>query len=157
MSYNKNESTSTTVYADEISPDSLMHDFRGRPIVLLLAATVMIHAVLLGVFSIGYLKTELFGENTAGMKKEERLDAAVKEARAALTKIAERHDLSPQELSRQFGERDGQPSAAGKSTNVPTGASDDSRPPSSIEKELRETKVGPEMPEIPEDEDDLFD
>lgn len=153
---------------NEVSPDSLMSDFRGRPIVAILAVTLVVHSVLVGVFSIGYLKNHFLGEDTSGMSKEERLDIAVREATTSLRKIAERHGLSPQELSSRFAADDarsiptaGQPAAAPGSQ--PTGPIGQNTPPeaeepeSAIEKTLQEKAVGPELPDlVPEDEDDLF-
>ena len=154
-------------FVDEVSPDSLMGDFRGRPFVAILAFTVIVHAVLIGVFSFGYLKNQVLGEDTSSLSEEERMDIAVREATSSLRDIAERHGVSPQDLSDRF-------SAGGLTTNSNSTSPPDTAgeqdapadgddttpegPQSAIEKELQETKDGPELPDLPsiEDEDDLF-
>ncbi len=163
----KEQSTSYAgrTYADDVSPDSLMSDFRGRPIVAVLIFTLVVHVVLVGVFSIGYLKNRVLGEDTSVMSKEQRLDIAVREATTSLREIAERHGLSPQELSSRFaaGDLRSTPTTSPKSgapiveevPPVPDPASEE--PGSAIEKTLQEKAVGPDLPDLaPEEEDDLF-
>lgn len=160
---------SPSSYKPEISPDSMMGDFRGKPIVAILIFTVVIHAVFIGVFSIGYLKRSLLGEDTSSMTEDERMDIAVREGTAALRKIAERHDVSVQDLSDRFS--DGKPktiappadtaaapgeSASGAAT-PPADAGEE--PDSEIERELLKKEEGPAQPALDgglEDEDDLF-
>ncbi len=150
-------------YPDDVSPDSLMSDFRGRPIIIILAFTVVVHLLLVGVFSIGYLKKEILGEGTAAMSEEQRLDAAVLEATKAFRDIAERHDVSPQELSSRFADTKlrppskGDPNPAKKNPPVVDEPAP-KEPGSPIEQKLNEKAVGPDLPDLaPEDEeDDLF-
>ncbi len=157
--------------ADEVSPDSLMSDFRGRPVVTILAFTVIVHVVLVGVFSVRYLKNEVLGEDTSSLSEEERLDLAVDEATKSLRKIAERHGISPQDLSERFAKGDSTPdtTATSKPANPdtrntppkPDGTSDDptaKEPKSAIEKELKKKADGPDLPDLPpiEEEEDLF-
>ena len=100
------QTSATSVYPDEVTPDSMMNDFRGRPVVGILSFTVIVHVVLISVFSFGYMKNELFGEDTSSMSEDERLKVAVQEATTSLREIAERHGLSPQDLTTQFAGRD---------------------------------------------------
>ena len=128
---------------------------------------MIFHVVLIGVFSFGYLKNELLGKDTSSLSEEERMEVAVREATSSLRKIAERHGVSPQDLSERF--------TAGGATPKPRPASqpataeeqvtpDDSEesppdePQSAIEKELQAREAGPELPDLPsiDDEDDLF-
>ena len=90
------------------------------------------------------------------------MDVAIREATSSLREIAERHGVSPKELSERFSES--------KSSAKPKPPVDEQRTPaegddsvpnesqSAIEKELQERKDGPELPELPsiEEEDDLF-
>ncbi len=152
-------------YADDVSPDSLMSDFRGRPIVAILVFTLVVHVILVGVFSVGYLKNRFLGEDTSAMSKEQRLDVAVREATTSLREIAERHGLSPQELSSRFAaggvppvSTTGPPPEAGTVEDTPPVSDPASaEPDSAIEKTLQEKAVGPDLPDLaPEEEDDLF-
>ena len=159
------QTSATSVYPDEVTPDSMMNDFRGRPVVGILSFTVIVHVVLISVFSFGYMKNELFGEDTSSMSEDERLKVAVQEATTSLREIAERHGLSPQDLTTQFAGRDARPATSpptiepSKSeTPGETAASDE--PQSAIEKELNTKGSGPTLPDLPPDlpteEDDLF-
>ena len=162
------QKTATSEYADDVTPESMMSDFRGRPVVRILSLTVVVHVVLVGVFSLGYLKRELLGEDTSGKSEEERLKIAVQEAKSSLLEIAERHGLSAQDLTDQFAAAKAPPasSAAGESAGPsgpeatsPTTSGPD-EPESAIERELNTTTDGPDLPELPPDlpaeEDDLF-
>lgn len=164
--------TSKPTNADEVSPDALMSDFRGRPVVTILAFTIIIHVVLIGVFSIGYLKNELLGEDTSALSEDERLNLAVEEATKSLRKIAERHGVRPQDLSERFSSNGArsptqettEPQVPGTNdTPLPTETSEEpnpttAEPPSAIEKELQEKADGPDLPDLPPiaEEEDLF-
>ena len=88
-------------YEEGVSPDSLMGDFRGRSVMTIVIFTVIIHVVIIGTTSFGYLKTEVFGA-TEDMTKEQRIEAAVKEATSSIRELAEKYELSPQEISDRF-------------------------------------------------------
>ena len=161
--------------AEEISPDSLLNDFRGRPVVSIAVFTIIVHAILVGVFSIGYLKASVLGDSTEGLSEEERMDVAVREATKSLREIAERHGMNPQEFSSHFAEKDSistSPSTTSEpiseTASTPSaepvpgqpGATDatDDKPKSAIEQKLEEKAAGPELPDLNaiEEEDDLF-
>ena len=159
--------TKDPTYSDEVSPDSLMSDFRGRPIVGILAFTVIVHILLIGVFSIRYLKNEVLGADTSSLSEEERLELAVDEATKALRKIAERHQVSPQDLSERFA-GDSRPTTKAKPANLDQqettldepspGEPSPDEPQSAIEKELQKKEDGPALPNLPslDEEEDLF-
>jgi len=149
---------------DKVSPESLMSDFRARPIFGLVTAALLAHVLLIGVFSMGYLKKQLLGDDTASMTKEQRIDSAVREATTALREIAERHNMNPQEFSSRFGDKSthgATPSATTTSqpaatvfTNKPDASSE---PNSAIEKALDKKEAGPQLPPMkPDKDDDLF-
>jgi hypothetical protein len=165
MSDEQTSATATPVYSDEVTPDSMMNDFRGRPVVGILSFTVIVHVVLISVFSFGYMKNELFGEDTSSMSEDERLKVAVQEATTSLREIAERHGLSPQDLTTQFAGRDARPVTSPPAiepseSETPGGAASPDAPQSAIEKELNTKGSGPILPDLPPDlpteEDDLF-
>lgn len=147
-------------YTDDVVPDSLMDDFRGRPILTLLVFTVVIHVVIVAVSSLPYLKNQLFGADNSALSHEERLDLAVKEATASLRAVAREYDVKPQDLSNRFASG---ANAATSSTSVEPGepanvqATALTESSSAIEKKTNQKSVGPDQPALaPEDEDDLF-
>ena len=160
---------------NDVSPDSLMSDFRGRPIAAIVAFTVIVHVVVVGGFSLGYMKNAVFGENTSSMSETERLDMAVRDASTSLREIAERYGISPQELSDRFAEGKTQsstgdsagteessalPQQATSETSTTASGSGESQSPqagSAIESELEIEAAGPQVPELPSlEEEDLF-
>ncbi|OUX04906.1 MAG: hypothetical protein CBE00_11720 [Planctomycetaceae bacterium TMED240] len=159
--------------ADDVSPDSLMSDFRGRPIAAIVAFTVIVHVVVVGGFSVGYMKNAVFGEDTSAMSETERLDMAVRDATTSLREIAERYGISPQELSDRFAEGKTQssitdstkaaetPATAQQATSEASMTSSDQlgsqQPGSAIESELQIEAAGPQVPALPSlEEEDLF-
>lgn len=165
MSDEQTSATATPVYSDEVTPESMMNDFRGRPVVGILSFTVIVHVVLLSVFSFGYMKNELFGEDTSSMSEDKRLKVAVQEATTSLREIAERHGLNPQDLTSQFAGRDARPATSPpppepSGPETPGEAAGPDEPESAIEKELNTKGRGPASPDLPPnlptEEDDLF-
>ncbi|MBT3201813.1 MAG: hypothetical protein HN350_18075 [Phycisphaerales bacterium] len=161
MTTEQTTDTAGQTYPDDTSPDSLMGDFRGRPIIKILILTLLVHAVLIGVFSIGYLKEQLLGEDTSEMSKEQRIEVAVREATRELKKIADRHEMSVQELSDQFASGKPRPVTPPTTrkpvepTTQPGG--DPTKPESAIEKTLKTKTDGPDLPDLaPKEDDDLF-
>jgi len=167
---------------DEVSPDALMRDFRGRSIIGLLAFTVLIHAVIVGAIGFGYFKEkveEVFLANDASaVSEEEQLNLAVEELTTALNEIADRHDLTPRELSARLAEGgtkspatttakpeepagENPPDADAPATDpvathpgpsepsVTDTTSESETPGSTIEETLGTTEAGPELPDLP--------
>ena len=166
MTEEQSASTPAQTYTDDVSPDSLMSDFRGRPIIAILAFTVIAHVVVVGGFSIGYMKNAVFGEDTSSMSEKDRLDMAVREATTSLREIAERYGISPQELSERFANGDTQPNTivTSQQVNPDAPASEigsqepgSQEPKSVIETELQIEAAGPDLPDLPSlEEEDLF-
>ncbi|MBI1337217.1 MAG: hypothetical protein GC164_09680 [Phycisphaera sp.] len=172
---NDKKTPSPTVQdVDQVSPDSLLNDFHGKPLFRVILFTVVVHVLFIGVFSVGYIKEQVFGSSTASMNREQKLDSAVKEGTAALREIAQRYDLNPEDLSGQFGGRT-QSISTPDTSNTPSNPQDAATPPdtgstqqaapeqptteqptSEIEKTLQHKEPGPEVPKLPSDEDDLF-
>ena len=131
----------------------------------ILIFTVIVHAAILLLGTVvPWAWGMVAGPDVTELKEEERLELAVKEARATLSDIAKEYGLkSPDELSRRLagGARPapkpdpadpegGQPEAGGT-------PEDPAEEPSEIEKEINKVAPGPETPPIPEDDDeDLF-
>ena len=86
-------------HTQPVSPDTLMSDFRGKPIVAIVIFTLIAHGLFIGVFSLGYLRDQVLGEDTSSLSEDERMDIALDEGTKALREIAERHNLSVQDLS----------------------------------------------------------
>ena len=139
-----------------------MESFQGKSLKSIILFTVVIHAVLLIGTSVPYLFGAVTGEDTSELSEEERLQAATKEATAAMRAIAERYQLQPQELSSRFA--DGSPKApAAVTEESDTGAEaapeanpeeGDGEPESIIEQEINKAEKGPELP--PVEDEDLF-
>lgn len=150
----------TPAYKQEVSPDALMSDFRGKPIIRILIFTVIIHVCVIGVFSFGYLKEQVLGEDTSQLSEQERLEVAVREGTTALRKIAERHEISVQDLSASFGQSapppavPAAPEAADSGTGqTPADPADGDKPASEIERALQETAPPPAEPDLDNDLD----
>ena len=178
MTEEQSVAVSAKTYSDDVSPDSLMSDFRGRPIIAILAFTVIAHVIVVGGFSIGYMKNAVFGEDTSAMSEKERIDMAVRDASTSLREIAERYGISPQELSDRFANGETQVNSASTvnatstentatstqqaNSNTPTDAagaatSETQEPISAIETELQIEAAGPDLPNLPSlEEEDLF-
>ena len=124
---------------DDVSPDSLMADFRGKGLVPILILTVVVHLVVFGGTSVGYLKDELMGPATDEMSQEEKVDAAVKEATIAIREIAEKYGLSAQDVSDQF-------SKGGSRTSKIAGSNEEDEPA-----DASPTSTAPSPPTVPED------
>ena len=157
-----------------VSPDALMSDFRGRPILTIVVFTILIHAVVIGGFSFAYLKDTVFGKDTSGLSEQERLNQAYKEATQELPKIAEKYNVSAQALTDRLSNGDGvvevdasgveSKSSSPKNATQPTEdqslpSTDSSNPKSAIEAELEKQESGPAIPDLPDGlplEDDLF-
>ena len=151
---------------DEVSPDDLLSDFRGKSVASIVIFTVVIHAIVLFGTSAPYLmKTFLKGESSK-LTEEQKIENAKRDATASLRKIAKKHGINPQDLSDQLGggtkattkssaPQKGKP----KSTETPAApkTSEPEKPKSAIEKELDKKAKGPVLPKVPNDtEEDLF-
>jgi hypothetical protein len=121
---------------------------------------VVIHAVLLLGTSIPFLMKAVTGKDTSGLSEQERMELAMKDATESLREIAEEHGLNVQDISNNFS--DGSSKASTKpeakepdSPESKIGAGDPD-PQSTIEKDLKVKKDGPEVPKVVDDEEDLF-
>lgn len=152
---------------DAVSPDELMDDFRGRPIAKIVVVTLIAHVLVVGAFSIGYLKDQLLGVDTSQLSEEERLDIAVREGTTALREIADRHNVNVQDLSSRFAGGARKPATpppaddpAQPDAPAPPPVDPDApnKPDSAIEQQLKETADGPAKPDLAplEEDDDLF-
>ena len=148
--------TDEQTYPSDVSPDSLMSDFRGRGILAILAFTVIVHLVIVVGSSYSYLREEVFGEDTSTLSESDRIDLAVREATTALREIAEKHGISPQDLSSRFASNGLQ--AAPKQALAPgvtASPASPEEPKSPIEQTLQKKDDGPDQPDLSA-EDDLF-
>jgi hypothetical protein len=145
-------------YAADITPDSLMADFRGRGIVTILVFTVIVHLVVVVGSSIPYLRAEVLGANTSKMSKDKRVEIALREATIALKEIAEKHELKPQDITSKFASGGSRTSKATTTKSVDEVMNESPKDPegpiSDIENKLREKAVGPDEPDLSGDDDD---
>ena len=151
---------------DGVSPDELLGHFKGRKVITVILVALVLHAVVIFGTSYSFLKNQVFGPDTTEMSKEEKLKVAVAEATSALGDIAERHNISVDELIAKFattGSRSSKISEEGssetKETAPPAGAVDESpaaeadEEKSAIEKNLATPKEGPDIGEEKIDDD----
>ena len=147
----------------EISPDELMEDFRGRSVTSIVIFTIVAHLIVLVVaVGVPFLWGLVMGSDVKELSEETRKELAVKEARASLTEIAKEYGLkSVDDLSRQMA-GGARPASKPKAVEPVAPASDGEgegagEPKSAIEKELEKVEAGPDVPPVPEDEEeDLF-
>jgi transposase-like protein len=144
----------------DVTPESLMDNFKGPKLVRLLIITVVAHVVVVLVTSLPYLKDSLFGKDTSKMSQEEKIKIAVADASASIRKIAEKHGLTPQDISAQFST--GGSRTAAKVEPAETVAkepdvkpSEPERPKSEIEKKIETISEGPKVPDFA-NKDDIF-
>jgi len=152
---------------DEVSPDSLMRDFRGHKLLLLVVVAIVVHAVLFLGSSLGFIRKELFGTDTSEMSKEDRVKVALGEATSALGEIVERHNLTVDDLTERFASAGSRASQVQSDVGTADGGSADkpedapaetpaAAPPqpdvTEFEKNLPQATVGPDSP-MTDDED----
>ena len=151
---------------NDVTPDDLMSDFRGKGIVPILIFTVFVHGVLLLGSSVPWLLETIGGGVDQDIAEEERMKEAVREATGSLRDIAEKYGIHPEELSSQFSKGSKPAPAVAKeetkpeppaNTVTPPATPTPNEPQSAIEKELNVEAKGPAVPAIPEEkEEDLF-
>ena len=150
----------TETQKNETTPGQWMERFQGSSLKTIIAFTVVVHAVLLLGTSIPFLMESVLGANTSKMSEEEKIESAVSEAKASLSKIAKEHGLNVEEISSQFSA--GTSASSKPASKTPTTSADAAEvkpdePKTGIEKELDLKKDGPALPEIKDDgEEDLF-
>lgn len=147
---------------NDVTPESLMDNFRGPGFIKMVVVTVVVHIVVLIGASLPYLKRTIFGADSSKMTKEQKMENAMDDATSALRKIAAQHGLNPQDISDQFaatGSRTVKPDAAvsGDSKDaaaVTVKSAEPEKPKSAIERELEKSVKGPEIPAV--GNDDIF-
>ena len=151
----------------DVTPDDLLNDFRGRSIFPILILTVVVHAVLFVGTSVPWLMAKFNGGVNKGASEEVRMKDAVREATSSLREIADKHGIHPEELSSQFTKgskpasrpvtKQSAETKPAPDTDTPTSTTPTDEPKSSIEKELEVEAKGPAVPAIPQEtEEDLF-
>lgn len=137
----------------EVTPDSLLGKFHGRSVMPLVVFTVVVHAVVLLGSSVPFLWRTCYGPGE--LTEEQRAEKAVEDATAAIREIAEKYELSPQDISKSFGKRS--PTAAAEAPPPIATPDNSGEPPegpkSEIEKQLDVKADGPAVPSM---DDDLF-
>lgn len=150
----------------DATPDALMEKFKGRGLKQVLVFTVVVHVVvILGSSVPFFVRTALAGDR-AKLSEQERIKVAVEDASAALTRIAKKHGLNPQDISSQFGGSGSRTSKSGDAverapetdTSRTTAPAEDSPDleKSAYETNLESTAEGPSVPSFEDDGDDIF-
>lgn len=144
---------------EEVSPDSLMQDFRGKPVLTIVIFTVIVHAVFLGAFSYGYIKQDILGIKPKQMTEEQRVDAAVAESTEALQDIADEYKIDFSVLTDRLGtgERSAPAEAEPRTATAPEPVDEREQ----AFEDAQEQAEGPQLPDLDdqpsiEEEDDLF-
>lgn len=146
----------------DVTPESLMDNFKGPKLVALAILTVVVHIVLIFGTSFPYILGKF--KDTSEMPKEEKIKLAVEEATIELREIAEKYELNPQEISDQFAsggsrtkkavEDADEGDAPAEKPDEP--AEDPEKPKSAIEMKIEEKKEGPKVPTFDDKKDDIF-
>lgn len=155
-------------YKQDVTPDELLSDFRGKGLFPILIFTVLVHAVVVLGSSVPWMMDTLFSSVDEDASEEDRMKEAVREATGSLRDIADKYRLHPEELSSQFTKKgksnpastqtqdEGKAPTAG-TTETPTTPTEPEEPKSAIQKELEVKATGPALPSIPQEtEEDLF-
>lgn len=147
---------------DEVSPDDLMDDFRGKSLGKVILVTLVVHAIFIGVFSIGYIRELIVGPG-AQLTDEQRMSKALDDTSAELRKIADRYEVNVTDLKSKLETGRAKTAAPVTSANPsekPTETPATEKPQeqkSEIEKKLETQEKGPALPDLTADpKDDLF-
>ncbi|MES2983329.1 MAG: hypothetical protein V4727_13530 [Verrucomicrobiota bacterium] len=154
----------------ETTPDQLLESFRGRSLKSVILFTVIAHIVVISATSVPYLMKSLTGKSASKLSEKDRTELAAREATEALSDIAKKHGLKPQDLSTRIA-GGAAPAAPKKEAPSPTAepatpetaqpqdAVEPEKPKSAIEEQLEVKEEGPKVPTIPVEEaseEDLF-
>jgi hypothetical protein len=151
---------------DDVVPDELMSEFRGKSLGKIIIFTVLVHGIFIGVFSLGGLFSEELTE-------EQQVDRAVEDGMKALRDIAERYEaVTVNDLAaRLAGDK---PRAADSKPQDGDDAADDTAGPdqtdepaagdgqeddgiSDYQRAMEVKEDGPKVPDLDvDDEEDLF-
>ena len=152
---------SDEMMSDEVTPDALMENFKGKGVMAIVVFTVIVHLVLIIGTSVTYLWKKVGGEKTSEMTEEQRMDSAIEDATEALREIAEEHGLHPNDLSSKLG--GGSRTVASPATepadDTSAAVADDAEPErekSEYEKKLETAAEGPKVPSFDTGKDDIF-
>lgn len=154
-------------YVDEgISPDSMMGDFKGKPLLKILGFVLILHVVVIGVLSIGFLSEQVLGESSEDLTDDQRMDQAVREVTEAVREIAEKYEVNKQDLASRFGDDSPRPAAApaegSAESDEPAAPADGTQPDeagSEYEEGLEQQLPPPADPELGgniDEEEDIF-
>lgn len=139
---------------EETTPDQLMVPFQGRSLKSIIVFTVAVHLVVLIGTSVPFFLKSVTGGEHSKLTEKERVDIAVREATASLRDIAGKHGLKPQDLGDRL--TGGAPKVEVAKVPESGDAPQPEAPKSTEEKALEKTEVGPALPGIKDEEEDLF-
>lgn len=152
---------------NDTSPDELMHHFRGRSLKSIIIFTIIVHFVIIGGTSLPFLVRTFTGPDTEKLSEEERIELALKDAKASVQAIADQYGIRPKEISGLLDGKRPPAAEAETETEEPTVDAEVEAPEtletpaepeaekSEIEKQLEVAVPGPELPPV-EEAVDLF-
>ena len=142
----------------EVTPDSLMDQFKGKGIKPILIFTIIVHVVLVFGSSVPFFIRSVMKPDNSELSEAERVKSAVADATSALRKIAKKHGLNPEDVSSQFAgggsrTRKASADAAAAPADAVNTAPDDK---SAFETNLEAKADGPTVPSFDDEQDDIF-
>jgi hypothetical protein len=155
--------------SEEVNTEEMMSDFKGHNVVWLVTFAIIVHVVVILGGSVGFVINK-FSDSSDNLSEEQRVKMAMSQATSALSKVAEKNELTVDKILDAFLE-DRSPSDADSddATDPDTTSSDEAstgsgtaetgadgerkRPLSEYEKQnLAKPMDGPELPP-----DDILD
>lgn len=151
---------------DDVAPDELMSEFRGKSLGKIIIFTVLVHGIFIGVFSLGGLFN---GELT----EEQQVDRAVEDGMKALRDIADRYEaVSVSDLAARLAggkpravdsksqdgdDADADAASPDETAEPPAGDGQEDDGVSDYQRTMEVKEDGPKLPDLDvDDEDDLF-
>jgi hypothetical protein len=146
---------------ENMTPDQLMDTFHGSSLKKIILFTLLVHVVLIVATSGPYLWKLVAGDDSSKLGEKERMDIAKREAMSSLREIANKHGLKAEDLGNRFA--DNTPAAPKEETEKPAAetpkeatSTEPEKPKSEIEKQINTKEVGPKLPAIQDEKEDLF-
>jgi hypothetical protein len=156
-----NENINEPAFGNDATPDDLMSSFKGRSVKSIVVFTIIAHVIIVFGTSVPYFIGLVGAKKVSEANEEERMKMAVKEATASLRAIAEQHGLNAKDVTDQFAankpkDSEASPKEPEKKQEPVATEPTPVKPKSEIEKELDVKENGPDLPPIPESDENLF-
>ena len=164
-------------YENEINPDALMGDFKGRGVIGIFLFTIVAHVIVLAGSSFPYIQSEFLNADPIELAEDEKKGLALDEATKAIRGIADKYGLSSSDITSKFSksgsrgdkvkdkkaDKDKKPNtddtktantqATTKADPTKDAAKDKKDDKSKFQKDLEKSEDGPDNFDFKEDED----